>query len=180
MLETPEPRFQIRSIPSWRLLFSFPNPIPGSMQTEQKSAQVTSERPIRQKKIYRPPCGNTVLHYSESPRLPYRARTAKEMERAVHCPDLKCLLNDISFLTQKCKQGDVVIYVGNNVGCWLPMVAKMFPTLQFLVYDGNPVKMAREMSAGRLPDNVHLKASWFSEVEAGRYLPSKAKRQILV
>lgn len=36
------------------------------------------------------------------------------------------------------KVGDTVIYVGHGIGTHLPVVAKMFPTMQFLVYDANP------------------------------------------
>ncbi len=57
-------------------------------------------------------------------RLKYRERTHKEMERAVHAPDLKCLINDVAFLTDKAMRDDVVIYAGNNVGHWFPIVAR--------------------------------------------------------
>ena len=124
--------------------------------------------------VFRPSDGSTVLSYDTAPRLKYRARHHKEMERAVHAPDLKSLVNDVSFLTEKAMAGDVVIYAGNNIGHWFPIVARMFPTLHFLVYDGNPVKLGKiveqhDIEKRDLPPNVSIKHCWFSEFEARRF-----------
>lgn len=118
------------------------------------------------KTVFKPPCGSTLLHHESAPKMAYKERSAREMERAVHSPDLKCLINDVGFLTEKSKDGDTVIYVGNNIGAWLPLAASMFPKLQFLVYDGNACKLSKHIQEGTLPDNVHLQTTWFSEMEA--------------
>ena len=89
-------------------------------------------------------------------------------KQAVQYPDLSRVINDVNFLTDKSKEGDVVIYVGNNIGLWLGTVARMFPTLHFLVYDGNSMKLNRAMEQGKLPSNIHLKNSWFSVAEANK------------
>jgi hypothetical protein len=130
--------------------------------------------------------------FEQKCRLQYRERSHKEMERAVHNPDLKNLVNDVAFLTDKAMRDDVVIYAGCNVGHWFPTVARwvdelffitsfsshfycpwmsrMFPTVTFLVYDGNPIKLDKmEQNNLALPPNVRLKPSWFSESEAKRF-----------
>ena len=122
--------------------------------------------PPMQRSIFKPPDGSILLDHEFSPKTKYKDRSAKEMERAVFSPDLKCLVNDVQFLTEKSRDGDTVIYVGNNTGPWLPMAARMFPGLQFLVYDGNAAKLNKEIEDGTMPENVHLKTSWFSELEA--------------
>ncbi len=49
-------------------------------------------------------------------------------------------------------------------------MSRMFPTVTFLVYDGNPVKLEKmEKNSVPLPQNVRLKPSWFSEAEAKRF-----------
>ena len=56
------------------------------------------------------------------------------------------LCNDVAFLTQKSMQGDTVVYVGGSVGAYVLMLANMFPTLKFMLYDhnlSNSVKKAR-------------------------------------
>ena len=45
-------------------------------------------------------------------RLKYRELSHREMERAVYSPDLKNLVNDVAFLTDKGMRDDVVIYAG--------------------------------------------------------------------
>ena len=92
------------------------------------------------------------------------------MERAVHSPDLKRLISDVAFLTDKAMRDDIVIYAGSNIGHWFPIVAKMFPTLHFLVYDGNPVKLDKLAEQVGLPPNVRVKTSWFTESEAKRFV----------
>lgn len=84
------------------------------------------------------------------------------------------LICDAAFLTERAFQGDVVVYVGNNVGPWLLTISKMFPTLQFLVYDGNAVKLSRSLEQERSANpgafpNIHLRQCWFSEAEAARF-----------
>ena len=124
-------------------------------------------------------------------RLKYRERSHQEMERAVYSPDLKNLVNDVAFLTDKGMRDDVVIYAGevfvsctfkksfsltekekqtgSNIGHWFPIVARMFPTMHFLVYDGNPVKLEKMSQNAPMPANVSFKHAWFNESEAKRY-----------
>jgi hypothetical protein len=84
---------------------------------------------------------------------------------AVHSPHIKGLICDVAFLTERAVQGDVVVYIGNNIGPWISTVAKMFPTLHFLLYDGNPTKLSK-LAQDAVPDNLHLKRSWFNAQEA--------------
>ena len=69
-------------------------------------------------------CALFIFHHLLLYRLKYRERTHKEMERAVHSPDLKRLVTDVAFLTDKAMQDDIVIYAGNNIGPWFPIVAR--------------------------------------------------------
>lgn len=59
----------------------------------------------------------------------------------------------------------MVVYVGNNVGPWIATVAKMFPTLHFLVYDGNSTKLSKVPSEA-IPENLHIRKCWFNQQEA--------------
>lgn len=45
------------------------------------------------------------------------------------------------------RAGDTVIYIGHGTGHHLSLVASMFPTAQFLVYDANPNQWLHEQSS---------------------------------
>ena len=59
-----------------------------------------------------------------------------------------------------------MVYVGSTIGAYLPLVTRMFPTLQFLVYDGNPTSLHYKRALEEHPENLHLKQAWFNEKEA--------------
>ena len=93
------------------------------------------------------------------------------LQGVVSSPYLKSLICDVAFLTEKASHGDVVVYIGNNIGPWLVTVAKMFPTLHFLTYDGNPAKLAKlsnRLGPENIPQNLHIRQSWFNELEASK------------
>jgi len=119
--------------------------------------------------VYKPPSADRLLSYVTSPKMKYRERTSEEKGGLVHCPHIKMIVNDVAFLTEKASAGDVVLYVGGTIGSYLPLVARMFPTLNFLVYDGHPQSQHYKNASEQHPPNIHLKAAWFNEHEAIEY-----------
>jgi hypothetical protein len=117
--------------------------------------------------VYKPLSADRELNYLTSPQMTYRERTPNEKAGLSHCPNIKMLINDVAFLTEKAKAGDLVIYVGGTIGAYLPLVAKMFLTLHFLVYYGHPESMHYK---NEQPPNMHLKAVWFSQQEAVNFV----------
>lgn len=86
-------------------------------------------------------------------------------------PHLKMLCNDVAFLTEKAKAGDTVFYVGGSVGAYVLLLANMFPTVKFVMYDhnlSNSVKKAKER--GFMPPNLNHLAEVFSEQVAAKVL----------
>ena len=68
----------------------------------------------------------------------------------------------------------MVVYAGHGVGQHLHLVAKMFPTLQFLVYDKNPAHwLKQQVQDGTVPPNIHLKQCWFHKKEAEIYMGTR-------
>jgi hypothetical protein len=122
------------------------------------------------KTIYKPPTTSRLLEYSSSPRMKYRERASEEKAGLSHCPNIKMLVNDVDFLTENAKAGDTVLYVGGTIGAYLPVVASMFPTLQFLVYDGHPESLHYKNASDEHPPNLHLKPVWFSQEEAVQFV----------
>jgi hypothetical protein len=117
------------------------------------------------------PSSNRILSHESSPQLAYQKKTTADKSPSInYCPNIKMLINDVSFLTHRAKDGDTVIYVGSTIGNYLPTLAKMFPCVQFLVYDGNPKSCHYRQSAQNpmeaSPPNIHVKPTWFSDSEA--------------
>ena len=139
---------------------------PASAEQKQQQQQNLLRAPY----IYKPESSDTLLDHATAMQLKYRDRPAKDIELAMQSNDIKSLVNDVSFLTSKARYGDLVVYIGNNIGAWLPVAAKMFPTLQFLVYDGNPAKLIqlqeRDYHLSGFPSNIHIRPCWFSDHEA--------------
>ncbi len=145
---------------------------PSSSSGNPSEGGADGEKPqvSQQPYIYRPESVETLLDHAAAPKLKYYERTAKDIELGMQNHEIKNLIRDVAFLTSKARYGDLVVYIGNNIGPWLPVTAKMFPTLQFLVFDGNPVKLTQIIDKGEdlFPPNIHVRPCWFNEVEAER------------
>ena len=70
--------------------------------------------------------------------------------------------------------GDKVIYAGHGIGDHLSIVASMFPTMKFLVYDANPNPWFDKQVADRsLPSNIYLRQIWFKRSVAEAYITNR-------
>jgi hypothetical protein len=81
------------------------------------------------------------------------------------------LCNDVSFLTKKASAGDKVLYIGGSVGAYILLLARMFPSVNFALYDhnmSNSVKKAKE--EGFMPANLNHSPEVFSEQVAAKLL----------
>lgn len=130
--------------------------------------------------IYRPPSHSRTLEYDTCPKLrfdtshleagnPVHMRT--RLNPYLYNPYLKMLCNDVDFLTKKAETGDKAIYIGGSIGAYVLLLAKMFPTVQFDMYDhnlSNSVKKAKEESF--MPPNLEHKPENFSEKVAAQLL----------
>ena len=125
--------------------------------------------------VYRPESSSTLLDHELAPKLKYFERSAKDIAIGMQNNEIRNLVRDVAFLTAKARYGDLVVYIGNNIGQWLPVAARMFPTLQFLVFDGNAVKLAQikdkaesapSLSTPSFPANIHVRPCWFNDLEA--------------
>ncbi len=124
-----------------------------------------------EKSTYRPSDGNTLFDHRAAEVQSVSNFYPHEILKVVTSADVKCIVNDVAFLTRKSRDGNKVVYIGNNIGRGLLIIAKMFPKLKFLVYDGNNSKLmeAKRNEPGQVfPPNLHLKSHWFSTQEAER------------
>ena len=86
-------------------------------------------------------------------------------------PHLKMLCNDVSFLTKKASAGDKVLYIGGSVGAYILLLARMFPSVNFSLYDhnmSNSVKKAKDEEF--MPANLNHSPEVFSEQVAAKLL----------
>jgi hypothetical protein len=149
----------------------------------------------RKRDVYKPTEVVLTLSHAESPRKAYTRFSEDDVKGVVYCSELKNIMKDVSFLTDKSMPGDTVIYIGNTMGRWVETVSRMFPMLQFIVYDGNPTKVQTCMAEGTLkedpvhtmkhPGNVHLRNTWFNVQEAenlttGRNAPLSPTRTLMM
>lgn len=86
-------------------------------------------------------------------------------------PHLKMLCNDVDFLTQKMRAGDTAVYVGGSIGEYILILANMFPTTKFVMYDHNLSNCIRKVKEeGSMPPNLHHREEVFSEKVAAQLL----------
>jgi hypothetical protein len=106
--------------------------------------------------VFLPPSRERLLDYATCEKLQFErehlneeGKIAKNPGPYAYNPHLKMLCNDVSFLTEKATAGDRVLYVGGSVGAYVLLLAQMFPTVKFTLYDhnmSNSVKKAKEAS----------------------------------
>jgi hypothetical protein len=152
------------------------------ISSSSSGADATQRPPVDPScEVYRPTHFTLSLDHSTANRMKYSKVTPEQLHGSVYCSELKNLMNDISFLTEKASAGDTVVYIGNTIGSWIQMVTSMFPTLQFVVYDGNPTKVQLQMAAenancrtgDRAASNTMFNHTWFSAAEADRFICTK-------
>lgn len=93
-------------------------------------------------------------------------------------PHLKALCSNISFLVAKSSPGDTVLYVGASISSYILVLAKMFPKLQFKLFDHNTsafLKNAKE--SGSVPSNIHHYQEIFSDQVLYFQVTSNMKKQ---
>lgn len=86
-------------------------------------------------------------------------------------PHLKSLCSNISFLVAKCRPNDSVLYVGGSVSSYIFLLANMFPTLRFKLFDHNTsnfLKKAKE--EGTVPVNLEHYQEVFSDQVCPKHL----------
>lgn len=105
--------------------------------------------------------GDTILLHSTDPELPYRRR-AEEEKLAIHYGQLKLLISEIYFLTLYGMQGASVVYAGAAPGIHIPFLSRMFPHIDFHLYD--PAKFRIEPT-----DKIHLYSQYFTETDAHKW-----------
>ena len=125
----------------------------------------------------RVPDGNfsyeSVLLHSTDPELPYRRR-AEEEKLAIHYGQLKLLISEIYFLTLYGMSpiGDTVtvVYAGAAPGIHIPFLSRMFPQIDFHLYD--PARFRIEAT-----DKIHLYTQYFTAEDAQKW--TRAERESL-
>lgn len=73
--------------------------------------------------------------------------TPKEERSSMHSGQRKLILAEIEFLTQYFCEGLTVVYAGSSPGYHIELLAKMFSSMHFVLYDPRPYK-------GGMVDNV--------------------------
>ena len=127
--------------------------------------------------IYRPASTNRTIDYATCPKLRFDRSHLDEPRRGpgayAYNPHLKMLCNDVDFLTQKARAGDTAIYVGGSVGAYILLLAKMFPSVNFVLYDHNMSNSVRKAKQeGFMPSNLQHVEDNFSEKVATQLLLS--------
>lgn len=126
--------------------------------------------------IFQPSSRSRVLDHETSPRLKFNKedweeRKTKDPGTLAYNPHLKALCSSITFLTEKCRAGDTVLYVGGSVSSYLFTLAKMFPTLKFKLFDHNTSNfLKRAKDEGIVPSNIQHYQEIFSDQVAARLL----------
>lgn len=78
------------------------------------------------------------LDHETYPRIKWEHRKNLDLEGVASMGVLKLLLTEIQFLTKHASSGDTVVYIAGSQGSHLLTLARMFPFLQFHVYDMGP------------------------------------------
>lgn len=95
----------------------------------------------------------------------------EESNNKIHMGQLKLLMTEIMFLSKVAKDGDVVLYIGAAPGYHINYLIKLFPNLQYELWDG------KKSEVEQLP-NVKIYRKFFLDDDALDY--SKLRGKILL
>jgi hypothetical protein len=119
--------------------------------------------------IFEPTSKNRVLDYATSSRMQFSRdeweKRKKNPGQLAYNPHLKALCGNVAFLVEKCREGDSVIYVGGSVSSYICLLANMFPSIKFNLFDhniSNHLKKTQEEDA--VPSNLQLHNEVFSDL----------------
>lgn len=91
-------------------------------------------------------------------KLPYYQQTI------LHWGQRKLFLSELDFLTRFSSEGDTILYVGAAPGTHLKLIAELFPSLKFILYDGN------DFDADLYDNpNFEIRQMFFTDIEALRF-----------
>ena len=118
----------------------------------------------------------SILLHSTDPELPYRRR-AEEEKLAIHYGQLKLLISEIYFLTLYAMDhiGDTVtvVYAGAAPGIHIPFLSRMFPQVDFHLYD--PACFRIEAT-----DKIHLYTQYFTAEDAQKWIRAERERILFI
>ena len=116
----------------------------------------------------------------DAPQIPYQAGTFRTMTNtAVHWGQRKLLLSLLQFFTHyvrpnpESKKTTMLVYAGAANGHGTALIARMFPSVIFHLYDTNPFSTSFEEL-----NNVVIFNQYFTDVEAVRYRELSAENDI--
>lgn len=92
----------------------------------------------------------------------YLPKLEKLKNTRTHIGQLKLLFSEIFFLTKCSSRGDTVLYVGAACGYHIGYLAKMFPELQFELWDPTEFQVNES-------DNIKIFNKYFTDVDARKY-----------
>ena len=114
-------------------------------------------------------------HLDKNNRIPYsETRTlCPNAKKNLHLGQIKLLYSELLFLIKCSKPGDLVLYVGAASGYHTGYLARMFPELEFDLWD--PGKFDIELN-----DNINIYNEFFSDTSAEQYAKRKNKRLLYI
>lgn len=87
------------------------------------------------------------------------------LQSSLHWGQRKLFLSELDFLTRFYSDGDTMLYVGAAPGTHLKLIAKLFPNLKFILYDG------RDFDPDLYDNpNFELRQMYFTDIEALRFV----------
>lgn len=96
----------------------------------------------------------------------FNYRKLKHVQQTIlHWGQRKLFLSELDFLTRFYSEGDTVLYVGAAPGTHLKLIAELFPSLKFVLYDGNDFDPDLYDNA-----NFEIRQMYFTDIEALRFV----------
>lgn len=98
------------------------------------------------------------------PTFTYRKLTHTSLS-ILHWGQRKLFLSELDFLTRFYSEGDTMLYVGAAPGTHLKLIAELFPSLKFILYDG------RDFDSDLYDNpNFEIRQMYFTDLEALRFV----------
>ena len=123
---------------------------------------------IENRQVVELPTYNTI-HYA-----PYNYLINFNRKGIQHWGQRKLLLSEIEFLTNHSRNGDLVVYIGSAGGYHFPIIAEMFPNLQYDLWDPafrRDTKLQKYIESKRI-NNIRIISDFFLDKNCKDYANS--------
>ena len=116
---------------------------------------------------------------THDPTLPYRSG-AYGFRVADHKGQRKLLMSEVDYLTRHSGEGSIIVYPGSAPGEHIPLLATLFPSCEFYLYDPAPFRVKTNHLWNQVKSRVNIFPQMFKDESARHWVGRARVKSVLL